>query len=369
MTGHDSPATARRRRRRVFLVLAAVATVVLTGAVVWLAQRDAGSGVAEASAPAPAPKTAEIRRTDLVTRERVDATITPVGEAVLTGRRAGTVTALPAPGAVIDRGQPVYSVDAVGVPLFFGTVPMYRELHEGVPEGPDVRVLQENLAALGHRPGPVDGIFGKPTEAAVRRWQREREVEQTGRVAVGEVVVAPQAQQVQSVTAALGDPATGELMTLSGVGRQVAMRLPLELRGLVSVGMKVQIELLGGRTTPGTVSAIHPPTATGRGGAQQDPDAAGEQAVPVTFGIDDPAAVGPADPTAVTIAFETARRDGVLAVPVQALLALREGSYGLEVIRDGVRDLVAVEVGVFADGLVEVTGPEIAEGMAVVTAS
>ena len=47
----------------------------------------------------------------------------------------------------------------------------------------------------------------------------------------------------------------------------------------------------------------------------------------------------------------------MLAVPVEALLALAEGGYAVEVSDgDGTTHLVGVELGVFADGLVEITG-------------
>jgi multidrug efflux pump subunit AcrA (membrane-fusion protein) len=46
----------------------------------------------------------------------------------------------------------------------------------------------------------------------------------------------------------------------------------------------------------------------------------------------------------------------VLAVPVRALLALSEGGYAVETVRNGVRKLVAVELGAFADGYVEISG-------------
>ncbi|MGH8432727.1 MAG: peptidoglycan-binding domain-containing protein [Solimonas sp.] len=41
---------------------------------------------------------------------------------------------------------------------------------------PAVRDLQEALKALGHDPGPIDGIFGGRTESAVKAFQRLREI-------------------------------------------------------------------------------------------------------------------------------------------------------------------------------------------------
>jgi peptidoglycan hydrolase-like protein with peptidoglycan-binding domain len=44
----------------------------------------------------------------------------------------------------------------------------------GQPQGdPRVRALQRTLRARGQRPGPVDGLYGPRTEAAVERFQRE----------------------------------------------------------------------------------------------------------------------------------------------------------------------------------------------------
>jgi multidrug efflux pump subunit AcrA (membrane-fusion protein) len=59
-------------------------------------------------------------------------------------------------------------------------------------------------------------------------------------------------------------------------------------------------------------------------------------------------------------------RKGVLAVPVNALLARPDGTYAVEVDRRGSREQVAVTVGLFAEGMVEITGSGIAEGTTVV---
>src|SRR5262245_33031368 len=41
---------------------------------------------------------------------------------------------------------------------------------------PAVRDLQQAMKALGHDPGPIDGVFGNATEAAVKAFQQEREI-------------------------------------------------------------------------------------------------------------------------------------------------------------------------------------------------
>jgi peptidoglycan hydrolase-like protein with peptidoglycan-binding domain len=50
---------------------------------------------------------------------------------------------------------------------------------------PAVRDLQQAMKALGHDPGPIDGVFGNATESAVKAFQREREIPADG--VVGEV--------------------------------------------------------------------------------------------------------------------------------------------------------------------------------------
>jgi peptidoglycan hydrolase-like protein with peptidoglycan-binding domain len=41
---------------------------------------------------------------------------------------------------------------------------------------PAVLDLQHALRALGHDPGPIDGVFGDATEAAVKTFQEQREI-------------------------------------------------------------------------------------------------------------------------------------------------------------------------------------------------
>jgi hypothetical protein len=72
----------------------------------------------------------------------------------------------------------------------------------------------------------------------------------------------------------------------------------------------------------------------------------------------------------VQIELTTDARRGVLAVPVTALLALAEGGYGVEVVpADGPHRIVAVIPGLYAAGMVELTGDTVTEGTVVVVAA
>jgi hypothetical protein len=69
---------------------------------------------------------------------------------------------------------------------------------------------------------------------------------------------------------------------------------------------------------------------------------------------------------AITVTVTTADREAVLAVPVQALLALASGGYALQQ-PDGT--LIPVEVGAIVNDQAEVSGPAVREGMTVVSAT
>jgi hypothetical protein len=76
---------------------------------------------------------------------------------------------------------------------------------------------------------------------------------------------------------------------------------------------------------------------------------------------------GPLDEAPVTVAIRRRSRRGVLAVPLIALLARPGGGYALEVAGRRGR-LLAVRIGLAADGYVEVFGKGLSDGLRVVTA-
>ena len=71
--------------------------------------------------------------------------------------------------------------------------------------------------------------------------------------------------------------------------------------------------------------------------------------------LDDLSAAEGLDQAPVDVEVITDRADGVMAVPVTALVALAEGGYAVELEQvDGTTRLVAVDPGMYADGLVEI---------------
>jgi peptidoglycan hydrolase-like protein with peptidoglycan-binding domain len=359
----EGPQLLRRRRRLRWLGTGVVALAVFgAGTVVIVARVGASSPSAAPAAPAAAA-TAKVVRTDLAEQDTEDGTLGYGSERLLTGRRPGTITWLPAAGAVIERGKTVYTVDAKQVPLFYGDTPLYRDLALGMTKGPDVKVLEENLKALGFTGfGTPDTTFTQATAAAVKRWQHSLGLDETGVLTPDAVVVQTGPIRVASVSAQLGDQAGGQLMKVTGTARAVTVKLDVGRQSIAKQGDKVGLEITGGGRTTGTISSIGT-TATTAGSEQ-----GGNTTIDVTITLDDPNAAGKLDAAPVSATFTTSSHPGVLAVPVGALLALAEGGMAVEVVDATGHRLVGVQTGLFARGLVEVRG-DLREGQQVVTTS
>jgi multidrug efflux pump subunit AcrA (membrane-fusion protein) len=125
-------------------------------------------------------------------------------------------------------------------------------------------------------------------------------------------------------------------------------------RRLARVNARVTVYLPGGKTAPGTVREVTVKTV------EDKPKQV------AAIALDDPAST---EPGRVTVEFDGEKRENVLAVPVQALLALREGGYAVEVVEGGKSRYLAVQTGMFAGGMVEISGQGLSEGMTVVTTS
>ncbi len=46
----------------------------------------------------------------------------------------------------------------------------------------DVLTVQEGLARLGYSPGPLDGVLGAQTREAIRKFEQDRNLAQTGAI-------------------------------------------------------------------------------------------------------------------------------------------------------------------------------------------
>jgi len=128
----------------------------------------------------------------------------------LTGGKSGVVTDVVAAGETIEQGDVLYYVDGEPVVVMYGDVPAYRtlkDLSENMT-GTDVLQLEEALIALGYDPdllASVDEEFTDYTETLVERWQEDLGVEETGEVALGDVIFIPAAADVLSVNVEVGD--------------------------------------------------------------------------------------------------------------------------------------------------------------------
>jgi peptidoglycan hydrolase-like protein with peptidoglycan-binding domain len=346
----------RDRRRLVVGGLAALVVAVIV--LAWSGVEFGGTPGAASSPPGPRA-TAEVTRTTLVETVKVGGTVGYGDATTLAGRGAGTITWLPARGTVVERGQAVYRVDEKPVPLLYGPLPMYRVLAGGVT-GPDVRQLEENLVALGYEGLTVDDSFTWETQQAVLSWQADLGVTQTGRVTPADVVIAPGPMRVSALATTLGSPATGPVLSYTDTTRVVSIDLDVSRQHLVAPGVTAVVTLPDGTTVDGEVASVGTVArSTSSGGP------GGGTTVEVVVTVADQAALGPLDAAPVTVTLEAGRAEDVLTVPVAALLALAEGGYGVEVIEGGSSRYVAVSVGMFAGGRVEISGEGIVEGTVV----
>lgn len=457
------------RRKTAFVAVGVVGAIALAAGVVVVVVGHAHPPDPAGPAGVPAVQTVAVVRSDLATTLSNDGTLGYGSERPVKGG-AGTVTWLPAIGATVARGAPLLRVDDRPVALFYGDTPLFRPLEAAGTTGRDVRVVADNLAALGYAigpqppvgtkigpaaaaavpadpvlapdadavksggpapvtaapagsehlksgdevtsaspavapehlksgdevtsaspaarpdaaggaaaptptPGPASGspadvpvtvrpgdaVFTPSLKEAVRRWQRKVGIPATGSLAVGDVVVQPQQVRVASTTAHLGDPADSSVLSVTDTTKVVSIQVSLGDADAVRQSRTVDITLPDGTTTPGQVSSVS------RVVAAPDDGAAGPPAgVTVTVRPVDPDALSQFDSSPVRVEFTASARQGVLAVPVAALLALREGGYAVQ-LGDG--RLVRVTTGLFAKGMVEISGAGIAEGTKVVTAS
>ncbi|MDI6023370.1 peptidoglycan-binding protein [Leucobacter sp. UT-8R-CII-1-4] len=308
--------------------------------------------------------TATITKGDLVEQTLVTGMLSYSGQQKQDGP-SGTLTFSQPAGTVVDQDQTLFAVDNRPVTLLRGDLPQWRAFEWGMGDGPDVKQLETALKELGYFWGEPDEEFDGDTYDAIWDWQDDKGLERTGTIGLGDVVFASGPVRVASNDLAVGAQ-TGPgntVMTTTSTQKVVNVELKLQQQQLAVIGAPVEVELPGGKKVTGKISAVEPPKP------QEKNNDGGEAPtiVPVTITLDDPAEADGFDKASVRVFFTSETKENVLSVPVSALLALSGGNTGVEVVqKDGSTKQVPVETGLFAGGMVEVSGDGIAEGTTVV---
>jgi membrane fusion protein, multidrug efflux system len=256
---------------------------------------------------------------------------------------SATLTSLLGVGATASRGTVLYTADEQPVVALIGDLPAWRTLEQGVDDGADVRQLEENLVALGYGADlDVDETFTADTAAAVEAWETDLgRAAPDGTVTIGDVVFLTAPGDVLGHEAAVGNTldAGSPVLAIGSEQRIVVADVDATEAGGWTLGSTVELEWSDTTTTDGTV------IGTGR----DVTDGQVELIVAVGTGAGERRSGAEA-----TVTLVDARREGLVSVPVAAVIDDR-GSPAVRVAQaDGPDHVVPVETGLVADGWVEI---------------
>lgn len=355
----------RRPGRKTVVVTAGV---VLAGAGLGVAMSRGGGG--DEDTLVATTSTAEVVQRDLVVTDSYEGKL-GYGEArPYVTDRAGVVTTVAASGSTVAVGGSLFSVDFEPTVVLTGAVPAYRRLDASVGDGPDVKQLEEALVALAHGSGvTVDEHFDSGTTAAVKRWEAALDrAAPDGVVELGDVTFASGEVRIGTISADVGSRVQdgSTILEATPTAHVVTVELDASRSNELEPGTAVALTMPDGVETTGKVATIGSQSSASDGQDQQIPGGSTNPTVPVTISLDDPTKAAPFDTGSVDVALERSREDDATAVPVEALLALVEGGYAVEVKDGAASRLVGVEVGTFADGFVGVTADGVQPGAEVV---
>src|SRR5262245_45161949 len=107
--------------RKGLLIGSAVVVIAAIACVIAFSSSEPGASQTDDERAA---STVAVERRDLVERDEVDGTLGYGETRAIASPHSGTVTGLPEPGAIIERGDSLFEIDGRGVPLLYGTKPM-----------------------------------------------------------------------------------------------------------------------------------------------------------------------------------------------------------------------------------------------------
>ncbi len=305
-----------------------------------------------------APVTTPVEFTSLAGQFRLNGSLT-FGRPAPLPTAAGVITALPAPAAIIQVGQPIYEVDGRPAILLQGARPAWRMMTAGIEPGEDVRQLQQNLSNLGHYSGGIDGVFSPDLAESVRTWQSSLGLPATGTVEPADVVFTPSAGiRINDLSAYLGQAGASPGTFTSATVRAMAWLTPAQEREL-ALGTLVRVSLPDGQEVAGTIAEIVPAVA---------PLTVNDSPIPPTALIDLDLTSLTSTPSfgdvRVTVPQGPESAAETLVVPVNAIFATANETYAVEVVRDGAVKRVPVELGTVVDSRVQIlrSGSELDSG-------
>ncbi|MEM8925866.1 MAG: peptidoglycan-binding protein [Actinomycetota bacterium] len=343
-------------QRRTFLIGATligalVALMVGAGVLSGAAKTDQAAAAEPSEASAPRP-------TETVKRSTLTETANTTGRVGFGAQwqapidAEGIVTKRHDKGTIVEPGEELIRINDKPITLANGTAPMYRTLEMvGTSKskhlkGDDVRQLQEFLLTNDHDDSgrmEADGIFGTATRNAVKAWQKNVGLEETGKVDRTHIVFSDGPLRIDD------EPRVGA--TFSGLQvtagtPQVTGEFEAKQRAFVLEGATVTLDPDGEAVT-GTIAGVE-------SGVNDE----GDQVVKFTVEV---SRALPEGTEKVRIKATRTLATDVTVVPVRAVLALAGGGYGLEVKTSSGTELRRVELGDLVDDVVEVTG-DIDEG-------
>lgn len=150
------------------------------------------------------------------------------------------------------------------------------------------------------------------------------------------------------------------------------------------VGEPVTVEMPAGNTVSGRITAVsrvaqsssngsngnggngggNGGNGNGGNGGNGNGNGGSNSTIPVTIALSGRTTGAGLDQAAVSVSFSEARANGVLSVPVTALLAVSGGNYAVQE-ASAPHSLIPVSTGLFAAGYVQISGPGIYPGLAV----
>ena len=224
--------------------------------------------------------------------------------------------------------------------------------------GSDVLQLEQALADLGFAGDAmvVDGVFSAATRTAIVAFEESVGLDGDGTISRGEVMFLASPVRVSDHLTPIGTTvSTGTpVLAITGKTTLVAVDLPAQDQGTLQESMAVRVRLPDGVEVAATVTSVATVTTV----ADNSP-----ATLAIEIVLTDPTATNWLDGALVDVLVVTDSAQDVLAVPVAALVALVEGGYAVEVDTGGGSiQLVAVDPGFYADGLVEVSGTTLRAG-------